>query len=89
MLLPVCFPAGFHSKGSSKKQADTVSISTLGGARIPYLLLEGKEGTTGQRGDHRETVSPIHPLGSEHRWHPELSIYSLKLKLKKHKPYIF
>lgn len=88
MLLLVCFPAGFHSKGSSKKQANTVSVSTLG-ARTPYLLLEGKEGTTRQRGDHGETVSPIHPLGSEHRWHPELSIYSLKLKLKKHKPYIF
>lgn len=24
----------------------------------PYLLLEGKEGTTRQRGDHGETVSP-------------------------------
>lgn len=69
LLLLVCFPAAFHPKGSSKKQADTVSVSTLGGARTPSLLLEGKEGTTRQKGDQGETEIPIHPLGSEHRWH--------------------
>lgn len=99
LLLPVCFPAAFHPKRSSKKQTDTVSVSTLGGARTPSLLLEGKEGTTGQKGDQGGT-EPHPPQGgtephpptvvrTQMASHPEISIHSLKLKLKKHKPYIF
>lgn len=88
MPLPVCFPAAFHPKGSSKKQADCKHFRrsqnplSTSGRKGGHHKAEG--GPRGDRNPHPPTR-----VRTQMASHPEISIHSLKLKLKKHKPYIF